>query len=286
MDQRRIGWLCLIVLAGLITAEPANAQENAPDVSVRLVSQREALPAGGEGRLGLVFDIEPGWHLYWKNNGDTGMPIFPQWRLPRGIEAGELRWPAPRRYIHAGMVDYIYEDQVTLILPVRINDEAAGRKLTFAADIQWLVCKEACLPGDARVEITLPVMAADDPPRATSSARFFEQAERRLPKPWRPGDGSGVHAQWRGRTLSIRAQGADEVIFYPLAPRDAAPIDPASSGRAAGQSLRIEYDDRLDDADRLSGVLEAQRGDETTFHFIELRRSRNDARGGRADRSG
>ena len=48
-------------------------------------------PAGGAATA------EPeGWHSYWKNPGDTGIPTEIDWQMPEGFHVGELRWPTPK----------------------------------------------------------------------------------------------------------------------------------------------------------------------------------------------
>ena len=64
----------------------------------RLIAETTMLSPGETCTLGVAFDIEPGWHLFWNGTNDTGYPIsvsldLPP-RLPRG-RAPVARSPAP-----------------------------------------------------------------------------------------------------------------------------------------------------------------------------------------------
>jgi len=70
---RLIFALLLLLAAGM----PAWAVLNFADtdhVHVQLVSPAGDIFPGGDNKLGLYFKLEPGWHIYWKNPGDAGLP--------------------------------------------------------------------------------------------------------------------------------------------------------------------------------------------------------------------
>src|SRR6266513_2020688 len=85
--------LVLVVCASTVTAQTAQAKHS----QVGLLSQRIASPSGAELRLGVHFILEPGWHIYWTNPGDSGQPPVFKWQLPAGFSAGEIQWPRPNR---------------------------------------------------------------------------------------------------------------------------------------------------------------------------------------------
>jgi len=107
---------------------PLDSGEDKPHATLRLATETERL-APGEAEIAVLFEIDRGWHLYWRNPGDTGLPPTIEFDLPEGVElAGEMRWPAPKRYIHGGgrLLDYIYEKELALLQPVRIDSPLAG----------------------------------------------------------------------------------------------------------------------------------------------------------------
>ena len=68
--------------------------------------------------MGLHFELESGWHIYWINPGDSGEPPRVQWRLPAGFRAESIQWPAPQRIEDHSLVDYGYEGEALLMVPV------------------------------------------------------------------------------------------------------------------------------------------------------------------------
>jgi DsbC/DsbD-like thiol-disulfide interchange protein len=131
---------------------------SAPHTSVELIADRSAVPPGGSLRLGVRFVLEPGWHIYWLNPGDSGGAPTLDWRLPTGFVAGPIEWPVPERIEVSSLVNYGYHGDVVLPVEIRVPKQpgAAGR-LAFGAGVHWLVCQELCVPGDAKLEITLPL---------------------------------------------------------------------------------------------------------------------------------
>src|SRR3954454_15323756 len=65
-------------------------------VTAELVAEQQALVPGQTTTVALRLAIEPGWHTYWRNPGESGLPTTLEWRLPPGYAAGSIAWPAPR----------------------------------------------------------------------------------------------------------------------------------------------------------------------------------------------
>lgn len=150
-------------------------------VQASLVSEHESIRPGKPFWAGLRLRMEPGWHTYWKNPGDSGLPTRIKWTLPDGFEAGPLEWPYPQTFTQGPVTSYGYEHEV--LLPVQIKPPASltpGRPVTIAARADWLECADTCIPGRAELSLTLPV-TADTPRAAPSEAAAFAEARRRLP---------------------------------------------------------------------------------------------------------
>ena len=150
-------------------------------VQAELVSEVESIQPGQPFWLGLHLKAEPGWHTYWKNPGDSGLPTRLTWKLPDGFEAAPIEWPYPRPFSQGPVTSYGYERDV--LLPVRVTPPASlapGQPVTLAARADWLECREQCLPGRAELKVTLPV-AASAPRPAAALAAVFAQTRRKLP---------------------------------------------------------------------------------------------------------
>src|SRR5262249_13582465 len=92
------GWM----LAAMLTAAPAFAAGPViPDdlVKARLLAETDTVTTGRTLWLDLHLDIKPGWHVYWRNPGDSGLPTAITWQLPAGFGAGEIAWPVPEHFV-------------------------------------------------------------------------------------------------------------------------------------------------------------------------------------------
>ncbi len=118
---------------------------------VRLIAAVGAVGEDDSISLGLEFHMEPGWKTYWRSPGDAGLPPQVDWSGSANLAAAELFWPAPRRYSAYGLETVGYEK--TVVLPVTAWLETPGRALALNARVDYLVCKEICIP--RRADLTL-----------------------------------------------------------------------------------------------------------------------------------
>src|SRR5438045_5008681 len=100
---------------------PALAE--ARGIEPQLVAEGPA-PAGGEVELAIRMIPAPGWHGYWLNPGDAGQPMDVQWQLPKGFAAGPLRYPVPSRLEVAGLMNYVYERDYSLLVRLKVPADA------------------------------------------------------------------------------------------------------------------------------------------------------------------
>jgi thiol:disulfide interchange protein DsbD len=161
--------LLLLLLAGFGTSIAGNSVRT-EQVRVTLLPEHTAAVPGDSLWLGLRFDLIPHWHVYWRNPGDSGEAPRPDWHLPDGWQAGEIRWPTPQRIPVGPLVNYGYEDSVTLLVPVSVPpDQAGGASVDIAVNLHWLVCREECIPQEGRLQIELPVLSAGESPATSHS---------------------------------------------------------------------------------------------------------------------
>jgi thiol:disulfide interchange protein DsbD len=166
-------------IAALLTAGAAAAQP-VKHTRVSLVSELEAVQAGRPFTLALRLEMDPDWHTYWINPGDSGLPTKIAWELPEGFEVGELQWPRPEVFSVGPLVSYGYSDEVLLLADLRAPEGLSpGATVRLAGRAEWLECEEICLPGKAPVEISLPVTAS--PPEPSEWAQRFAETRALLP---------------------------------------------------------------------------------------------------------
>jgi thiol:disulfide interchange protein DsbD len=252
--------LTLLGLGIFGKAAPAAHSEPPAKLHARpaLICDRAALEPGKTAHLGVHFQIDPGWHLYWNGLNDSGMPIDIQVTLPPGYTAGPLQWPAPIRHVADGdLLDHIYEGSVTLILAVKVPTDAKG-DANFTAKLSWLVCKEACIAEKADVSLKAPVGRSGLLSTATREEdRHFESARLRMPKPLPTGP-DAPKVMWAGSVITIDAPGAKGLSFFPDA--DCVPLaDLLRSSSAPRPSLELQAEPQDSVQPRLKGVLEVRR---------------------------
>lgn len=189
---RRVLQPLLVALVALAT--PALAVAAEPHfmgdhlVRVHLVAESQKVVRGATTWLAVEFTPSPGWHIYWRNPGDSGAPPTFAWALPRGVTAGAPLWPAPEALDTAGTTTYVHSKRTTLLVPLRIaGDVAPARSFAVAANLAWLVCSNVCVPGRGHISTSVTV-AADAAPTTDGNVRaVFSGARSRI-----PGDLAGV----------------------------------------------------------------------------------------------
>ena len=165
---------------GLAAAQAAKAPKDL--VRARLVAEATALVPGRTATLGLTMAMKPGWHVYWRNPGDSGLPPEMAWRLPEGFSVGHTQWPVPERIPVQTLMNFGYEGAVTLLMPLKVPETLpAGGTVRLSGTLSYLVCEEICIPGSAELALDLPVAAASEPDSA--QAALFARARAALPDP-------------------------------------------------------------------------------------------------------
>lgn len=166
------------------------AQEQRTTATLWL-SARTAKP-GDIITAAVRLEMSDGWHTYWKNGGDSGGPTEIKWELPHGITAGEIQWPTPEKFDFEGFTTYVYHDQTTLLVPLKIGAEISPGSVEIKAAVSWLECKETCLPGKQNVSVTLQIGTATE---LSEHAPAIEAARSKL-----PADGAALMpvAAWDG----------------------------------------------------------------------------------------
>jgi thiol:disulfide interchange protein DsbD len=216
----RLSRLLLVLLVAFATRLPALAASNsadAPHVHVELLVLQQGLNRGESADAGIYFKLEPGWHVYWKNPGDAGLPPHVKWTLPEGITAGPLQFPAPKRLPLGPLMDFGYEDEVLFPLTMEVAKTAKPGPAVLHAKVDWLVCQASCIPGKAELEVSRNVL--DHPGKAVSSASdsaLFKRLASRLPNPLPASFKTGFQPAPGGFRLTVETSRREtEAEFFP-----------------------------------------------------------------------
>ncbi|MBI2104652.1 MAG: hypothetical protein HYT90_03595 [Candidatus Omnitrophica bacterium] len=177
--MRLLACVGLLMLAAPAGAEeqPAFAVPEEQPVQAELIAEHASIQPGGTTRIGVHFEIEPGWHIYADPPGDAGLPTTIQWTAPRGVLVGPLMWPRPEQLVDPGDIKTSgYSGVVTAYSGMRLpTRQFNGQAIVLGAHVKWLACKEVCVPGSADLALTLPVTS--DPPVFSTHAQLFEHTE-------------------------------------------------------------------------------------------------------------
>ncbi len=247
--------LLSLALPGAADTLPLNQQ---PKVHVRLISDRDAVRPGSHFTVAVEQDIAAGWHTYWLNPGEAGQPTEVKWSLPPGWKAGAIQWPYPIRVPVGPLMDYGYEGKVWLLVDLTVPPDAPAGALTLRALVQYLVCREVCIPEDATVALPLVVDAKGAPPDATSAAEFAAvRAKIPATSPWpmQYALGKDLRLYVKAPALSGTARPVD-VQFFPAAAGEVTDAAKQSFGLAKdGLVLSLVPGAKMASLKSLTGVL-------------------------------
>lgn len=213
-----------------------------PEVRAELVAYApQGVRKGAPLELGLLLQHQPGWHTYWKNPGDSGLPTELRWNMPEGLQTSAVHWPTPQKIKIGRLANFGFED--TVLLPVTVTIAPGFRPAPGASELvlrlsaSWLVCRTECIPQEGEFELRLPLQGTVATHRA-----LFEAARAARPTPLAgkvqaqlDGDSlllsaQGLPAQWRGKALAVFPAAVE--VFVTAA--SATPSDPVRKTEASG----------------------------------------------------
>jgi Uncharacterized protein predicted to be involved in C-type cytochrome biogenesis len=104
--------------------------------------------------LGLEYKMESGWKTYWQSPGDGGFAQSLDWKNSTNVENVKIQWPSPKEFEILGLTSIGYEEEVIFPVSIKLKDKNKITNLDFF--INYLVCKDICIPGTARVFLDIP----------------------------------------------------------------------------------------------------------------------------------
>ncbi len=146
-----------IFLAALILFSTyySSAEVRDDAVSAQIIPQYESLKPGSTFEIGVLFKMESGWHIYWENPGDAGLPTVIDWEMPVGFEIINQKYPYPSQFGFSVFANYGYEKEVLISTVFKAPEKIENGELIFRAECTWLMCKEKCIKGGGRDSIAL-----------------------------------------------------------------------------------------------------------------------------------
>jgi thiol:disulfide interchange protein/DsbC/DsbD-like thiol-disulfide interchange protein len=209
-------------------------------VKAALVAENASTSAGATLWVDLHLEVKPGWHIYWQNPGDSGLPTEIEWNLPPGFSAGPILWPVPEHFVQNGIGNYGYAGSTDLLVPITAATELpAGPTILIKAQASWLACADICIPGGAQLSLSLPAAAQPSAPDP-AVAPLFAAARGRFPvaPPFETRFASGT----RDYRILVPASALTGLrnptgMFFPF---DASLIDPAAEPEVTRYDNHLE----------------------------------------------
>jgi thiol:disulfide interchange protein DsbD len=231
-------------------------------VAVDLIAETAAAVPGAALTVAVRERIEPNWHTYWTNPGDSGEPTSIAWALPEGYSAGPISWPLPHVIEVGPLAEYGFDGEILLLTDIRVPEDAKG-SVTLAAKVSYLVCKDVCVPEAADVQLTLPVANQAAP---SVFAPQIASARDALPVPFQGSATYAVNPARGALRLSAASQpalfqGVTDIRFFPLTwgPVSNSAAQPwAISGGEL--TLDLRQGDTKETPEKLEGLLVVTKG--------------------------
>jgi suppressor for copper-sensitivity B len=133
---------------------------------VRLISPYTNSDNKSSIYLGLQYKLQDGWKTYWKSPGAGGFPQNITWSSSVNIKNIEILWPTPIEFKILGLNSVGYQKEV--IFPIKLSIIDITKEIRVNLDINYLVCKDICIPGNAKLSLNIP------PGKANTTKHFFD----------------------------------------------------------------------------------------------------------------
>jgi thiol:disulfide interchange protein DsbD len=146
-----------LFLCAVITCNPflhSGEQYYDSNSNITLISNTQSIQPNGKLIVGIKFELEEGWHTYWKNPGDAGEGASIEWDLSKGLTASKVLWPGPERIPVEPLMTFGYNNEVILLTEIS-SDEDVQFPLNIQAQVGWFTCKEICIPQEGIVELKI-----------------------------------------------------------------------------------------------------------------------------------
>lgn len=172
----------MMMTGGTGQAQPAGALDKDSLVQATILADTTAVQPGTTFTVGILYKMQPEWHIYHKNPGESGFATTVKWKLPEGASVGETMYPAPLTFESPGSPDpllsYGYDGETMLLAEVNLAQAPADGKVEINASSRWLMCSDRCIPNNKDFSLSLEI---GDPQPANQE--LFAKYKKQVPKP-------------------------------------------------------------------------------------------------------
>ncbi len=227
MLRATVAALAVVSLSGIsAAAQDASAWDKGFHAAARLIAgsiiQTEDATLL---RAGVEIRLDPGWHTYWRDPGDSGVPPTFDFAGSENVKSVTVQWPAPER-VSDGAGGHSIGYTRSIILPFRVVPNDAARSSLLHLKLAYAVCEDLCVPADANLTLTLPDMIG-------THERELVAAESRVPKRVPLGAGGSVVIR------SVKRAAGDTRVVVEIAAQEDTPVDLFVEGPTPEWSLPL-----------------------------------------------
>lgn len=208
-----------LALIWVAIAGSASAQSNRVDTeysSSIAIPEKTALVPGETIWIAFAQELAEGWHVYWKNPGDSGLPLEFNWVLPDGLSAGDIVYPTPEHFPIGPLANFGHHGSPVFLAPISISENMTlGETVELTLQASWLICEEICVPEDGSFSFSLPVAASAED--LTAGADAVARARLVTPVPF---TGTATFAASNDAlilSLDQTLEAGGEAFFFPEA---------------------------------------------------------------------
>ena len=163
LRSARVGVLIAVFAVLMLPLAPADAIEPGFSAWTDGHASRTRLVVGpmlapGEYLAGVQIQMDHGWHTYWRNPGDSGVPPGFDFSQSGNVAEAGVEWPAPITIPGQYGASIGYLDEVVFPVVVKLEDAREQAILRLALD--YAVCEEICVP--LRSQLSVEVGPGDN----------------------------------------------------------------------------------------------------------------------------
>ena len=159
MKKKLILFFIIFIFPFFVNAKFASVDTS--HAKIELLVETNEIVANEDFVIGIKFEIEPGWHIYWKNPGDSGLPAEIEWKNTESIEFKKFLWPSPQKTPEEPLMTYGYYNEVVLPAIFSVDSDYIKNGSSIF-EIDFLICEKICIPEKAVIDFDLSSYSDDD----------------------------------------------------------------------------------------------------------------------------
>lgn len=141
---------CIIILIISIQSFLTIYAQEKPEPEAFIILNSFSLEKSRNIDAAVVIKLEKGWHIYWRNPGDSGIPTSFEFILPENISASEIKWTVPEIFEFDGYASYGYEGLAVFPFSIYIPESFNHNEITIGIKLKSLICRDVCKPFNSR----------------------------------------------------------------------------------------------------------------------------------------